>query len=75
MVADYDRESFSKAVHHLLRPEVNLAMRRRALATSSLFSATGAAEWIWQSLALGRAIDGRFAGLSAPGSLASHATL
>jgi hypothetical protein len=62
-VAGYDRESFVKAVHHMMEPEVNLAMRRRALVVAGQFADTGAAEWIWQSLALGEPVDRRFEGL------------
>src|SRR5262249_2723318 len=59
-VAGYERESFTKAVHHLMQPAVNLAMRRRALAAAARFTDAGAAEWIWQSLARGEPIDQRF---------------
>jgi hypothetical protein len=59
-VADYNRESFTKAVHHIMQSSVNLAMRRRALAAAARFSDVGAAEWIWQSLEAGEPIDRRF---------------
>jgi hypothetical protein len=62
-VAGYDREAFVRAVNCMMEPEVNLAMRRRALVAAGQFADTGAAEWIWQSLALGSPIDRRFEGL------------
>ncbi len=60
VVADYDRESFLKAVRHISQPEVNLAMRRRGLAAAGRFVDTGVGEWIWQSLAKGAPFDRRF---------------
>jgi hypothetical protein len=59
-VAAYERDSFSEAVRYIMQPDVNLAMRRRALAAAARFTDVGAAEWIWQSLALNRPIDARF---------------
>ena len=60
IVAEYDREAFAEAVKFITRPEVNLAIRKRALVASSRFSDCGSAEWIWQSLAQGEAIDHRY---------------
>jgi hypothetical protein len=62
-VAGYTTESFVKAVHYIMQPEVNLAMRKRALLAAGMFTDTGAAEWIWESLARGEAADLRFEGL------------
>jgi hypothetical protein len=59
-VADYDRRAFVDALNYMMRPEVNLEMRRRALVASGRFGDAGAAEWIWQSLACGHAIDLRY---------------
>jgi hypothetical protein len=63
VVADYARDSFVRAVDTITRPEVNLEMRRRALAVAGRFTDVGAAEWIWQSLARGEPIDGRYESL------------
>ncbi|MCX6376603.1 MAG: beta-1,6-galactofuranosyltransferase, partial [Armatimonadetes bacterium] len=57
---DYNRQSFIGAVNLLCQPDVNLAMRRRALTLAGRFSDTGAAEWIWQSLARGEPVDRRY---------------
>jgi hypothetical protein len=62
-VAPYDRDCFVNAVHHIMQPDVNLAMRKRALAAAGRFTDVGAGEWIWQSLALGEPIDARFEGM------------
>jgi hypothetical protein len=59
-VAGYQTGSFAKAVHYLMQPAVNIAMRRRALAAAGRFTDVGAAEWIWQSLDRGEPIDRRF---------------
>jgi FkbM family methyltransferase len=59
-VAAYEKVSFAEAVRYIMQPDVNLAMRRRALAGAARFTDVGAAEWIWQSLALNRPIDTRF---------------
>jgi hypothetical protein len=59
-VADYDRQAFVEAVNYITQPEVNLMMRKQALVASARFSDAGAAEWIWQSLARGEAIDRRY---------------
>ena len=60
VVANYDRDSFLNAVHHISRPEINLAMRRRGFAAAGRFVDTGVGEWIWQSLAKGEPFDRRF---------------
>jgi hypothetical protein len=60
LAVEYDQQVFVDAVNYILRPEVNLAMRKRALVASGRFSDCGAAEWIWQSLARGEAADRRY---------------
>ncbi len=62
-VAPYERGAFTEAVRYIMEPDVNLAMRKHALAAASRFTDVGAGEWIWQSLALGEPIDSRFEGL------------
>lgn len=59
-VSSYQTATFLEAVRDLMRPETNLAMRRRAFALSGRFINTGSAEWIWQSLARAEAADGRY---------------
>lgn len=58
--APYERQAFLAAIEEIARPERNLALRAKALALAARFVDTGAAEWIWQSLALGRPMDRRF---------------
>lgn len=60
LTADYDRQAFIKAVDRLSEPELNLALRRRALALAGRFSDAGATEWIWQSLARREPLDRRY---------------
>jgi hypothetical protein len=64
MICGYDRDAFVDAVERITRPDVNLEMRRNALAVAGRFSDAGAAEWIWRSLARGDAIDARFEDLA-----------
>ena len=70
VVADYTPKAFVDAANYITRAEVNLAMRRKALVASARFSDAGAAEWIWQSLALGEPIDRRYEGLISQEKLA-----
>ncbi len=74
LVVDHDRAAFVDGVNRILRPEVNLEMRRRAVALAGRFTDIGAAEWIWQSLARGEPIDHRFEDL-APDVLPDFAPL
>ena len=60
MVAPYDRRAFQIAVERISLPEVNLEMRRAALLLASRFADVGGAEWLWQSLARGEPVDGRY---------------
>jgi hypothetical protein len=66
VVAGYERKAFVEAVDYITRPEVNLEMRRKALALAGRFTDVGVAEWIWQSLARGEPIDGRYEDLMPP---------
>jgi hypothetical protein len=65
-VAGYEKKAFVEAVDYITRPEVNLEMRRKALALAGRFTDVGAAEWIWQSLARGEPIDSRYEDLMPP---------
>jgi hypothetical protein len=69
MVAPYQRQAFSEAVERIRHPDLNLAMRRAAFRLSPRFADLGAAEWIWQSLAKGEAMDGRYEDLMPSPSL------
>jgi hypothetical protein len=60
LVADYERRAFREAVHAITQPETNLAMRRNAMMAAKRFTDAGAADWIWESLALGRPVDQRY---------------
>jgi hypothetical protein len=60
VVSDYDPNAFRSAVEHILQRDVNIEMRRRALLAAARFSAAGAGEWIWESLARGAPFDRRF---------------
>jgi hypothetical protein len=66
VVAGYEKDAFVEAVDYMTRPEVNLEMRRKALTLAGRFTDVGAAEWIWQSLARGEPIDGRYEDLMPP---------
>jgi len=60
MVAPYERRAFQEAVERISSPDVNLEMRRAALMLAMRFADLGAAEWLWQSLAKGEPVDGRY---------------
>jgi hypothetical protein len=60
VVAPYKAEAFRAVVDDLLLPEVNLGIRRMALALAGRFTDVGTAEWIWQSLARGEPLDRRY---------------
>jgi hypothetical protein len=60
MVAPYERHAFLDAVERITRPDLNLAMRRAAFLLSPRFADLGASEWLWQSLAKGEPVDGRY---------------
>lgn len=59
-VAPYDRGRFVAAVEAILSPSRQAAIRGRAAELAPIFSAEGARDWIWRSLALGRAVDERW---------------
>jgi hypothetical protein len=71
VTANYERDSFREAVRHITQPDVNLEMRRRGLVAAGRFVDTGVGEWIWQSLAKGAPIDGRFEDLAPPAELST----
>jgi hypothetical protein len=56
----YERAAFLGAVQELRRPEVQARLRARAAAAAPAFSAEGAGEWIWRSLAAGAPADDRW---------------
>lgn len=58
--APYERDAFVAAVERLTDPSVHAEMRARAAELGPMFSSEGAREWIWQSLARGRAADDRW---------------
>lgn len=60
VTSPYDRDRFVAAVAEVTAPASQAAMRARAAALGPLFSAEGARDWIWRSLALGEAVDHRF---------------
>ena len=60
VVAPYGAEAFRQAVEQVTSPDINLQMRRNALAVAGRFTDVGAVEWIWQSLARGSPLDLRF---------------
>ena len=62
----YQRAAFLAAVEELIRPEAQAGLRGRAAALAPRFSAEGAGDWIWRSLAAGRAVDDRWEGLAGP---------
>jgi hypothetical protein len=60
LVCPYDPARFREAVAQLTDPDVNLRMRRTALALAGRFADAGAAEWIWKSLERGKPFDSRY---------------
>jgi hypothetical protein len=60
IVTPYDRQAFRTAVDRISRPDVNLEFRRAALLLALRFADIGGAEWLWQSLARGEPLDGRY---------------
>ena len=63
----YARAAFLGAVEELVRPEVQAELRGRAAALAPLFSAEGAGDWLWRSLAAGRALEARWDALPGAG--------
>jgi hypothetical protein len=60
MVSPYDQKAFREAIERISNPDTNLKMRQAALGLAVRFADDGAAEWLWQSLANGEPIDGRY---------------
>jgi hypothetical protein len=60
MVAPYERRAFQQAVERISSPDANGAMREAAFQLSERFTDTGAADWIWRSLARGKPVDDRY---------------
>ena len=58
--APYDRPAAVAAVAAVTDPAARARMRARAAALAPAFSAEGARDWIWRSLARGEAADARF---------------
>jgi hypothetical protein len=73
MVAPYERHAFVDGVERITRPDSNLAMRRTAFLLSPRFADLGASEWLWQSLAKGAPVDGRYEDLRPNASSDSRA--
>jgi hypothetical protein len=60
LAVPYEPRAFGAAVAALARSEVQASLRARAAALAPVFSAAGAREWIWASLAAGGPIDDRW---------------
>ncbi len=56
----YDDALVSAAMDRLMQPETQRVMRRRAAAKAQVFSDRGVADWLAESIALGRPADNRF---------------
>jgi hypothetical protein len=61
----YERDAFALAVAEVCSPGMQRRLRSAAAAAAPQFSADGLADWLWESLALGRPADERFAALNA----------
>ncbi len=59
-VCPYEAARLSEAVQGICQPDQQSALRACAASHSSLFSAKGLADWIWQSLERGEPCDERF---------------
>jgi hypothetical protein len=59
-VVPYEQASITDALARLNQPAAQSTIRRRAAALAGRLSTEGSAEWIWQSLAMGRARDRRY---------------
>jgi FkbM family methyltransferase len=60
MTCPYEPAALLQALGQICQPDQQLALRSSAAARSSLFSAKGLADWIWQSLEQGQPCDERF---------------
>lgn len=56
-VAPYERDAVLNAIKWLMSPSVQLEIRARAAELGGLFSARGAADWIWNSLDAGKPVS------------------
>lgn len=56
-IIPYETEAARDAISELLDPAVQSSIRARAASIAEKFSAAGAADWIWRSLATGHACD------------------
>ncbi len=65
-VVPYETDAVRAALDRLLKPEAVSLIRRRSAEISGSFSAQDGAEWIWRSLAGGRACDLRYERLMPP---------
>jgi FkbM family methyltransferase len=59
-VCSYEGDALRRTVDTISQPEQQIAFRASAASHSSLFSANGMADWIWQSLERGEPGDDRF---------------
>ncbi len=59
-VCPYEPASLKQVVQQIAQPDRQLALRTCAASHSSLFSAKGLADWVWQSLERGEPSDERF---------------
>jgi hypothetical protein len=59
-VVPYNAALVSAAMDRLVQPEAQSEMRHRAAAKAQSFSDRGVADWVAESLALGRPVDSRF---------------
>lgn len=62
-VSDYEAASFQQALGQIMVTENQCRYRRNAAAVAAAFSADAVADWIWHSVAAGKASDGRFENL------------
>jgi hypothetical protein len=60
ILANYNVDSLRQAVDYITHPHVQQEFRSRGARLAPLFENRATDKWIWQSLALGKPIDGRF---------------
>jgi hypothetical protein len=56
-LAPYERQAVQEKLEQLLKPETQSAIRQRSAVLSRSLSSNGQADWIWRSLAAGKACD------------------
>ena len=59
-VCDYTADSFQSAVSRVTDPPVSAKIRQRARSISPTFSTRELANWLWESMERGQAVDDRF---------------